>query len=299
MENGTLEVPIEKIKDIKDILTNILDNKSSISARRLSSIVGKIIALKPSIGNICQLMTRHLSITICGKESWDSALCLDSENIQELKFWLENINSISFKYFTCVEKMPEKIIFSDASCYAGAGFTCERNEKIVHYMWDDCEKHRSSTWRKLKTVQVILLSLAEELSGRLVKLFTDNQNVVRIACKGSMVDELHQLAMSIFGVCVKHGILLEVQWIPRNYNDCADSYSRIFDKDDWSVSDHIFRYFEKNWGPYTIDVFANCKNNKVNRFYSKYWNPGSTGVDAFAYDWSGENCWIVPPPVIV
>lgn len=46
---------------------------------------------------------------------------------------------------------------------------------------------------------------------------------------------------------------------------------------------------KKNWGPYTIDVIANCKNN-VTRFYSKYWNPGSTGVDAFAYDWSGENC---------
>lgn len=28
--------------------------------------------------------------------------------------------------------MPEKIIFSDARCYAGAGFTCERSEKIVH-----------------------------------------------------------------------------------------------------------------------------------------------------------------------
>lgn len=105
MESSTLKVPVEKIKDIKDILKNLLDNKSSISARRLSSIVGKIIALKPSFGNICQLMTRHLSITICGKESWDSVLYLDSENIQELKFWLENINSISFKYFTCVENI--------------------------------------------------------------------------------------------------------------------------------------------------------------------------------------------------
>lgn len=107
---------------------------------------------------------------------------------------------------------------------------------------------------------------------------------MNLAYKGSMVDELHQLAMNIFSVCVKYGILLEVQWIPRNYNDCADSYSRIFDNDDWGVSDHIFRYFEKVWDPYTIDVFANCKNNKVIRFYSKYWNPSSTGVDAFAYD---------------
>lgn len=70
----------------------------------------------------------------------------------------------------------------------------------------------------------------------------------------------------------------------RNYIDCAGSYSRIFDNDDLSVSDHIFRYFKKVGGPYTIDVFANCKNNKTIRFYSKYWNPGSTGVDAFAYD---------------
>lgn len=62
--------------------------------------------------------------------------------------------------------------------------------EIVHNMWDDFEKHNSSTLRELKTVQVILLSLADELT-----------------CKGSMVDELHQLAMSIFGVCVKHEIL--------------------------------------------------------------------------------------------
>lgn len=105
MESSTLKVPVEKSKDIKDILKNLLDNKSSISARGLSYIVGKIIALKPSFGNICQLMTRHLSITICGKESWDSVLYLDSENIQDLKFWLENINSISFKHFTCVENI--------------------------------------------------------------------------------------------------------------------------------------------------------------------------------------------------
>lgn len=48
-----LEVFIEKIKDIKDILINILDNKSSIFVRRLFFIVGKIIVLKLFIGNIC------------------------------------------------------------------------------------------------------------------------------------------------------------------------------------------------------------------------------------------------------
>jgi hypothetical protein len=30
-------------------------------------------------------------------------------------------------------------------------------------------------------------------------------------------------------------------------------------------------------------------------FNSKYFTPESSGVDAFAYDWSGHNNWLVPP----
>lgn len=60
MKSGSLEVPVEQIKVIKK-MKNILNNISSISARKLSSIVGKIIPLKSSFGNICQ-MTRRLSI---------------------------------------------------------------------------------------------------------------------------------------------------------------------------------------------------------------------------------------------
>ena len=299
LQYGRLEVPVQKLDDIKYIASNLLEKKGDITARKLSSFVGKVIALKPSFGNICQLMTRRLSISICCRESWDKKLTIDNENVQELEFWRHNINRLSFNRFMCIDKMPEKIIFSDASRHAGAGFTCERCHKVVHYMWDDIEKCKSSTWRELKSLEIILLSLKDVLSGRLVKIFTDNQNVVRIACKGSMVDELHQLALCIFGICVQYGILLEVQWIPREYNVYADYYSRIFDSDDWGISENIFRFFDKIWGPFTIDVFANCKNKKVQRFFSKYWNPGALGVDAFAHDWSSENCWIVPPPSLV
>lgn len=42
MKSGSLEVPVEQIKVIKK-MKNILNNISSISARKLSSIVGKII----------------------------------------------------------------------------------------------------------------------------------------------------------------------------------------------------------------------------------------------------------------
>ena len=94
-----------------------------------------------------------------------------------------------------IVRVPEKILFSDASAFAAAGFTYEKCSKIVHHMWTDDEKIQSSTWRELKTILIIMESLGCFLCGKLVKFYTDNQNVVRIASKGSMCQDLHQLDM--------------------------------------------------------------------------------------------------------
>ena len=48
-----------------------------------------------------------------------------------------------------------------------------------------------------------------------------------------------------------------------------------------------------------MDCFANFYNFKVSKFYSLFHTPGSAGVDAFAFDWKGENCLLVPPVAIV
>jgi len=30
-------------------------------------------------------------------------------------------------------------------------------------------------------------------------------------------------------------------------------------------------------------------------FFSRFWNPGTAGIDAFFQSWEGENCLAVPP----
>ena len=72
--------------------------------------------------------------------------------------------------------------------------------------------------------------------------------------------------MQIFGICVPCSIQLELEWIPRNLNYLADEYSKMFDFDDWSVADEIFRLFDARWGSFTCDIFANCKSFKVMSF---------------------------------
>jgi hypothetical protein len=129
LQCGRLEVPVQKIDTIKSVVSNLLEKRGDILARKLSSFVGKIIALKPSLGNICQLMTRRLSISICCRESWDRKLTIDNENIQELEFWRQNINHLSFKCFTRIDKMPEKNHIFRRKLLRWSGFYMREKQK--------------------------------------------------------------------------------------------------------------------------------------------------------------------------
>ena len=47
--------------------------------------------------------------------------------------------------------------------------------------------------------------------------------------------DFQKIAFSIFELCVKSCIFLDVAWIPRSLNIEADLYSKVFDFDDWEV----------------------------------------------------------------
>ena len=92
-----------------------------------------------------------------------------------------------------------------------------------------------------------------------------------------------------------------MEWLPRTENERADKLSRIIDNDDWGVSDECFKIVDDLWGPHTVDRFASYYNKKLPRFNSRFWNPESEGIDAFAltWNWDGENNWVVHPISIV
>ena len=100
--------------------------------------------------------------------------------------------------------------------------------------------------------------------------------------------ELQSLALSIFNVCARHGISLEIKWIPRSFNHQADLLSRTIDFDDYTIHDDVFHMLDCKWGPHTVDRFACCYNTKVSRFNSRFYQPSTEAVDR-------ENNWVLPP----
>ena len=284
-----------KLLRIIDSITWVkLSGVKILNVKTLASLIGQIIAMSPALGNVTRLMTRSMLTNVQTAETWYSSILLSTETMGELQFWEQNIlnlKAIPMK----TDCTFQKVVYSDASGVGAGGYIVEVSGALAHGSWDENQRHKSSTWRELKAVQIILKSFIPLLAGSSVKWFTDSQNVVRIIEVGSGKTELQEMAYSIFALCVEHGISLKVDWVPRSLNDKADHLSRIIDYDDWALSDYLFNRFEKIWGMHTVDRFASSSNTKLPRFNSRYWNPGSESVDTFTCYWANENNWLVPP----
>ena len=112
---------------------------------------------------------------------------------------------------------------------------------------------------------------------------------------GSSKSELQEEVAAIVEFCHKENIKLCPEWIPREQNERAHYFSKLVDEDDWSLDSDIFSDLNRAWGPHTIDCFASFACKQLDRYCSRWWNPGCYAVDAFTISWSQENVWLVPP----
>lgn len=293
MELGQIEVPHDKITKLLDLLGKTAC-VTRVSARQLASVVGKIISLGLAVGPISRLMTRSLYAVLESRVAWCGLLSLSDEARKELEFWSTNI--LEYKAQPIWHSPSAvRVVYSDASSTGYGGYIVEHGHYTAYGQWTAVEASQSSTWRELTAVWRVLQSLASKLSNNRVRWFTDNQNVARILQVGSRQLQLQEVAMMIFSLTVLYQIRLEPEWIPREKNERADYLSRIVDLDDWLLNPVIFAQLDVQWGPHTIDRFADYNNSQLCRFNSRCWNPGSEAVDAFTADWSGENNWWCPP----
>ena len=248
-----------------------------------------------AIGPVSRLRTRGLYEVINKRRYWSDKLQLSSLARDEVLFWQSALPSLNGRpiWFS---PSATRVVFSDASSTGYGGcHAVEVGPDISHGQWSQYEASLSSTWRELRAVSLVLSSFASKLAGHRVKWFTDNQNVVYIVQAGSKRQHLQCLALSIFMTCFQQGIRLDMEWIPRSLNDKADYISRIQDFDDWKVNPQIFSWIDVMWGPHSVDCFAHVDNTQLPKFYSRFWCPGSTAVDAFTVNWAEEVNWWVPP----
>ena len=289
---------IEKLcSDLNDLCAK-LELSSFVHVKEIASVVGQIISMTASCGNVSQIMTRYLHLIINSRRSWNSAVFVHDQGKEELYFWKDNLRALNGVSFWPVPFVPSKVLFSDASS-TGCGAFIQDSSLVCHRNWSAEESQKSSTWRELFAIKFALEAFGAHLAGQRVRCNTDNQNVVRIIQVGSMVKELQDIALNVFLFTSHRRIQLNVIWLPRDQNSQADFFSRIVDFDDYSLHDEVFFQLDELWGPHSVDRFACSYNTKLPRFNSRFLQPGTEAVDAFSQDWSSENNWLVPPTILI
>ena len=296
-EESILFIPENKVDKINNLLDNIINNNRT-TARRLASLAGKINSTNIVLGSVTNMMLKHCHRSIITRFTWDSFYRVDEKVLEELRFWKFNFGKLNVRrLLEC--KSVSRIVYSDASAVGAGGYVVNVHGAQVFRQWESGEELNSSTWRELKGVLLCIQNFNDILENNTVRWYTDNQGVVSIVKNGSMKEDLHIIALQIYKHCIQHNISLKVDWVPRADNTVADQISRNIDTDDWEISPSAFRHLDDLWGKHTVDLFADTTNSKLSRFYSRHWVINSQGVDAFAYSWKNEVCWLVPPVRLV
>ena len=57
--------------------------------------------------------------------------------------------------------------------------------------------------------------------------------------------------------------------------------------DDWCLTDDFVLSPPVGWGPFQLNVSLVFTMPTVYKFFSRYWTPGTSGVEVFAQNWSG------------
>ncbi|XP_070536512.1 uncharacterized protein [Ptychodera flava] len=181
------------IRSIQSLLQMIGTGNVLIKARRLASVVGKIISMQGGIGPLVRLRTRCLYSCLEMRASWDSLVRVDVSALRELNFWLHNVKELNGSPLTC--NVPTCTVYTDASAVGFGGYIDGECGTEMSGYWSTHESKKSSTWRELEAVYRVIQSFKGDLKGTTVKLLTDNQNVVRILRAGSRVAELQDIAI--------------------------------------------------------------------------------------------------------
>ena len=102
-------------KYLQQPLSYLVKSNAVQYIEQMASVTGLIISNMVVSGSVCRLMTKALHRKIECRQCWESVLCLDSDSIRELQFWLDATPNLNRKVIWSKCTLPRRLVYSDAS----------------------------------------------------------------------------------------------------------------------------------------------------------------------------------------
>ena len=285
-----LEIPGSRIRKLRHDIARAL-RQGQVTARALARIGGQCISMVKAIlpG---KLLLRNLYRLLKTRTSWQDTLVLDQGTRQDLEWWMEapkHWNGVA------IQNRPIDLqMETDASFW---GWGAQIGPHQAQGIWNKLVSEKSSNYRELLTVLLALLSLVEFVKGRVLQILSDNVTTVcYINMQGGPSSELTTLATAIWAFALEHNITISAKHLRGIYNVRADTLSRLSGAYEWRLHPTVFQYIDQVLGPHTIDCFASMVTAQLPKYNSRFHDPLSSGIDAFAQtDWHQHVNFINPP----
>ena len=78
-----------------------------------------------------------------------------------------------------------------------------------------------------------------------------------------------------------------------------DELSKETDFGDYRLDGGSFQYIQDRFDRFNVDYFASEWSHHISCFYSRYWSPSCSGVDAFAQFWGFGFGFFHPPTKLI
>jgi len=96
-----------------------------------------MVSMSYVIGNVAYIMTKHVSIGILEKTSWNSCIVLTDSSLNHIKFWKDSLPEATGNQFIS-DLSGQSIVYIDASNTGYGGYSVETSTNIAHDMWSEC-----------------------------------------------------------------------------------------------------------------------------------------------------------------
>lgn len=289
-------VPEEKIIETKKLMLNLVEKKR-ISARELAAIAGKIQSLNRAFAHAkVRCLEFYTLIDAANRNAWqwDSLVNLTKQAQEDAKWVALNLKKQNGR--PAWKPSRVKQIFVDASTI---GWSAVFKKHRAFGNWSSKRSYKEITKLEAEAVILGIKSFAKLLEHSWIDLHIDNQGAIGIVMKGGRLPWQKDLLRRLWELLDKNDIWIsEVFWVPSKLNP-ADDLTRWIDQNDWGLNQLVFNIIEEKWGPHSVDRMPDHQNAKLNRFNSRFYCPGTEGVNCFTQDWSKENNYVCPPFALI
>ena len=296
-KNMTVKLTEQKATKLKSDCLKIL-GEQDVTIKNLARVIGSMVATFPGVpyGQLFyRLCDNHKSKALKEhKGNFGASTVLPSECKHDLKWWAENIETVSKKVLT---QKPTIVIETDASLKGWGACVKDNKDLSTGGHWSKSEAAEHINYLELLAVWFGIQCFCDSLHNKHIKILSDNTTAVAyLNSQGGTKAKCNTIARKIWLWAYHNDNFISAAHLPGAQNFRADKESRsIHDNMEWKLDPSLFQRICQQFGTPEIDLFATRLNKQVTKFMSWKPDPLAIAVDAMSENWAGMYFYAFPP----